>query len=276
MDRSPGQVDMEVIEDGDNVASNVEVLSEQPVEQMEASENSVHNSGSFRPHHSPHRRNKGLHSDTTRPGKKSRSRGLQFHLTTPEKMNLDYKNNVTGISLNKTSHKGELQIDKGVRARVSPTSEHRNASTELANKRTNDARQAFHARIFPQFVVPRLTTSPSDQFDDVESDRATSKGKSKRMHSSMNAALHKVARKEQQFDVAMNGMYLVYMFSMLIVSYMYVLYVVHTHKQTIHSAHNTHLHAYTQHNLHVNADLRAPTYTDTQHVHIAYTYAQHT
>ena len=219
MDRSPGQVNMKVIEDGDNVASNVEVLSEQPVEQMEASEDSVHNSESFRPHHSPHRRNKALHSDTTRPGKRSRSRGLQFHLTTPEKMNMDYKNNVTGSNLNKPTHKGELQIDKGVRARVSPTSEHRNASTEQANKKANDARQAFHARIFPQFVVPKLTTAPSDQFDDVESDRATSKGKSKRMHSSMNAALHKVARKEQQFDVAMNGMVCMYcVFSMVIVN----------------------------------------------------------
>ena len=201
MDR---QVDMEVIEDGDNVASNVEVLSEQPVEHMEASEDSVHNSESYRPHHTPHRRSKALHSDTARPGKKGRSRGLQFHLTTPEKMNLDYKNNFTSSNLNKQTHKGELQIDKGVRARVSPTSE-RGTSGDQFEKRVNDARQAFHARIFPQFAVPKLTTAPSDQFDDVESDRAGSKGKSKRLHGNMNAALHKVARKEQQFDVAMNG-----------------------------------------------------------------------
>ena len=207
MDRSPRHVDMEVIEDGDNVASNVEVLSEQPVEQMEASEDSVHNSESYRAHHSPHRRSKALHSDTARSGKKSRSRGLQFHLTTPEKMNLDYKNNFTGSNLNKTSHKGELQIDKGVRARVSPTTDHRSASNEQSEKRMNDARQAFHARIFPQFAVPKLTTAPSDQFDDAESDRAGSKGKSKRVHGSMNSALHKVARKDQQqVDVAMNGM----------------------------------------------------------------------
>ena len=205
MDRSPRQVDMEVIEDGDNVASNVEVLSEQPIEHMEASEDSVHNSESYRTHHSPHRRSKALHSDTARPGKKGRSRGLQFHLTTPEKMNLDYKNNFTSSNLNKQTHKGELHIDKGVRARVSPTSE-RSTSNEHSEKKVNDARQAFHARIFPQFAVPKLTTAPSDHYDDVESDRASTKGKSKRVPGNMSAALHKVARKEQQFDLAMNGM----------------------------------------------------------------------
>ena len=210
MDRSPHHIDMEVIEDGDNVASNVEVLSEQPIEQMEASEDSGHNSESYRTHHSPHRRSKTQHADTTRAGKKTRSRGLQFHLTTPEKMNLDYKSSFAGGSLSKQSHKGDLQNDKGVRARASPTSDYhseRSTSSEQANKRVNDARQAFHARIFPQFAVPKLTTAPNDRFDDVESDRATtSKGKTKRVHGNVNTALHKVARKEQQFDVAMNGM----------------------------------------------------------------------
>jgi len=207
MDRSPRQMDVEVIEDGDNVASNVEVLSEQPVEHMEASEDSVHNSESYRPHHSPHRRNK-VHSDTSRSGKKMRSRGLQFHLTTPEKMNLDYKSSFSNAGLSKSSQKGDLQVDKGVRARVSPTSDYHSehsTSSDQPEKRVNDARQAFHARIFPQFAVPKLTTAPSDKFDDVESDRITSKGKSKRLHSSMNSALHKVARKEQHFDASTNG-----------------------------------------------------------------------
>ena len=210
MDRSPRQIEMEVMEDGDNVASNVEVLSEQPVEQMEASEDGVHNSESYRPHYSPHRRSKALHSDTTRPGKKIRSRGLQFHLTTPEKMNLDYKGGLTSSNLSKPSHKGDLHIDKGMRARVSPTSDYHSersnsSSNEQSERRTNDARQAFHARIFPQFAVPKLTTAPSDKFDDVESDRVASKGKSKRIHANVNSALHKVARKEQHFDVASNG-----------------------------------------------------------------------
>ena len=205
MDRSSRQVDMEVIEDGENVASNVEVLSEQSVEHMEASEDSVHNSESYRPHHSPHRRNKALHSDTARPGKKGRSRGLQFHLTTPEKMNLDYKNNFTSSNFNKQTHKGELHTDKGVRARVSPTSE-RGTANEQSDRKANDARQAFHARIFPQFAVPKLTTAPSDHFDDAESDRAGSKGKAKRVRTNTNASLYKVARKEQQVDLATNGM----------------------------------------------------------------------
>lgn len=210
MDRSPRQMDMEIIEDGDNVASNVEVLSEQPVEQMEASEESVHNSESHRHHYSQHRRSKAQHADTTRQGKKTRSRGLQFHLTTPEKMNLDYKSSFSsnsGSSLNRPLHKGDLHNDKGVRARVSPTSDYhseRSTSSDQSDKRVNDARQAFHARIFPQFVVPKLTTAPSDKFDDAESDRAATKGKSKRVHGNMNAALHKVARKEQQVDVVTN------------------------------------------------------------------------
>lgn len=209
MNRSPRQVEMEVIEDGDNVASNVEVLSEQPVEHMEVSEETVHNSDVSRPHNSPHRRSKALHSDSTRSGKKIRSRGLQFHLTTPEKMNLDYKSTFNSSSLSKPSHKGDLQIDKGVRARVSPTLDHRTERSNPADqsdKKVNDARQAFHARIFPQFAVPKLTTSPSDKFDDVESDRVTSKGKSKRGHANMNSALHKVARKEQQVVDVGNGM----------------------------------------------------------------------
>ena len=209
MDRSPRQVDMEIIEDGDNVASNVEVLSEQPVEHMEASEDSVHNSDTHRSHHSPHRRSKALHSDTTKPGKKIRSRGLQFHLTTPEKMNLDYKSSLSS-SGSRSSHKTDLQMDKGVRARVSPTSDYRSTSSstssEQGEKRVNDARQAFHARIFPQFAVPKLTMAPSDKFDDVEPDRLTNKGKSKRGHgNTMNTALHKVARKEQHLDLSPNG-----------------------------------------------------------------------
>ena len=245
MDRSPHHMDMEVIEDGDNVASNVEVLSEQPAEQMEASEDSGHNSESYRTHQSPHRRGKAQNSDTTRAGKKTRSRGLQFHLTTPEKMNMDYKSSFTGSGLTKQSHKGDLQNDKGVRARASPTSDHHSVSSSEqhhTDKRVTDARQAFHARIFPQFAVPKLTTAPNDRFDEVESDRVTSKGKSKRVHGNMNTALHKVARKEQQFDVAMNGMYYICLCVVCecMCMLMYECVMSHTHEHS-----HVHVHTYT-------------------------------
>lgn len=199
MERSPREVEMEVVEDGENIASNVEVLSEPPAERMDGSEDSGHNVESHRPHPTP-RRGKGLHSDTARPGKKQRTRGLQFHLTTPENMNLDYRNTggssaMTG-SLAKPAHKDVS--DKGGRARVS------HITPNHTGEKASEARQAFHARIFPQFTTapPRLTTSPSNMYDDVESDRV-SKGKSKRSHAT--TSLHKMARKEYITDTTMTG-----------------------------------------------------------------------
>jgi len=204
MERSPREVEMEVIEDGENVASNVEILSEPPVERMDGPEDNGHNAESYRPHQTP-RRGKALHSDTVRSGKQPRTRGLQFHLTTPENMNLDYRNagsSSTTSSITRPAHK-DLS-EKGGRARASHTTA--NHTGELGQK-ASEARQAFHARIFPQFATaaPKLTTSPSNMYDDVESDRHVTKGKSKRGHS--GTSLHKMARKDQLLETTMTGMY---------------------------------------------------------------------